>query len=641
MAGKGDRSRTAGFFKASLFILFIGGFFGGTEALLSLGEMKTTISYSPWLSIPYRFFIGASFYAQVFLALWLGIFVTAQLISRFSKTASIISIEKLALSTSIISALSLPGWVILNKWLPSFRSVESILGNLFFPLTALIFVFLIGRLFSKNNLNRKEKRKGGAFLFLFVEVIFLVVLVFSFNSGSLPGSAPSTGDTDKPNILLITIDTLRADHLSAYGYQGISTPNMDRIGKEGVLFENAISPTSWTLPALSTLMTGVPEQVHGMNRHDVALDPAFETLAEVLKREGYLTTAVVTNEFVNHPYGLDKGFDLYLFSRDALAYHPFSGLFLFDFLFAWRNERHSCRVMTDRAIEVLNKSKDRRFFMWIHYIDPHTPYGAWYINRFPKYDSGYAGSMGKEFNDIDGIDKGTLKLSDEDKKHILALYDAEIMYVDDHIGRLFGAMDDLGLMENTAIILSSDHGEEFWDHGGVVHGRKLYKESVHVPLMIRYPKMFLPGKRVTSTTGIENIPLTICDIAGVDCPDNYIGSSLVSWSEKTSEPGMTFVSLDKLNPDGKAFLALGLYSDHAVYLNHISPEGGESLFDPITGRLITKDEDIDFDKYRLDVDNYIQKYLNIKAGIKFKNEGGKIILTPDMTDALKGLGYVN
>jgi len=624
--------------------LIFGFLFGSIEAICSLGEMKTTISESPFVTVSYRVFLGGAFYAQSFLLCWIAILIFYFIFTLFITSLKKISLLVLAVFSSIITAVAAPLWVMLNKWLPSFKSVESLAGNSIFAITILGIVIFLAAVFSNKNETEHRKSVFPLLLFCAFETCFLLALFFASNSIAL--DEPGRMDVKKPNILLITVDTLRADHLSVYDYKKISTPNIDRIGKEGIKFDRAMAPTSWTLPTLATLMTGVPQELHGMNRYDVTLDPVFTTLAQTLKGRGYQTAAVVTNEFINHPYGLDRGFDNYLFSRDPGAYHPFSGLFLFDFLFSWRNERHSARVMTDNAMKVLDKIHDRSFFMWIHYIDPHTPYGAWYINRFPEYDSGYKGSLGNEFDDIVGIDSGKLSLNEKDKEHILALYDAEIMYVDFHIGRLFNKLENLGILDDTLIILTSDHGEEFWEHGGVIHGRNLYRESVHVPLMMRYPNEIKAGRRVGDVVGISDLPVTICDFAKVRPPHTMMGKSLFDIFSDMENRAPVFVSLDKITENNETFVANGLYSNRITYLNHMVPNIGQQVFDPSYDYFQTQEftgsaREQEIEESAKVVATIIDNLFKAKSETNFVNKDKKIILTPRMTEALKSLGYIN
>ena len=619
--------------------MVVGALFGISDAAISLHQMKTIRFESILPSVLYRLLIGGALYSQIFLATWLGSFLPKIFLGLKIQKAHNAHVVTWALVSSVITAFCLPLLVRLNQLLPSIRSPESLMTNAAVAIGAVAFLIITGMWLSKFNWKFKKLYAVSLPAIIFLEVLFVITLATLSNEPSISSAAHKKPDLKNPNIILITIDTLRADHLSSYGYKGIKTPAMDRLAEKGVVFENAISTTSWTLPTFATLFTGVHQEVHGLNRHDVRLAPAFETVPESLQKAGYYTAAVVTNEFLNHPYNLDQGFDTYVFSSDAAAYHPLSGLMIYDFIFARKNERHNAENMTTRAISLLEKVNQRPFFFWIHYIDPHTPYGAWYLDRFPNYDKNYAGDLGTEINDLDGR-----PFSEEDKRHILAMYDAEIMYTDSQIDRLLRAIDKLNLRNNTAVILTSDHGEEFWDHGDVLHGRTLYRESIHVPLIIRYPEKIPEKKKVKPLATLLDLAPTILDFAGITAPTVYQGSSLLRYFNRDVLP-KAFVSLDKLTPDKKRYDSLGVYDASHAYLKWNHPARGEELFDMQTDFFQKNDVFGDFENlakmYRHSLAEQVGQCAVIKGQMGLKEEGSRIELTPGMRDALRGLGYIN
>lgn len=625
--------------------LGLGGLYGAVEALQSLDQMKTTAFASGVASVLYRMILGAAFFAQVFVLSNLGASVIAIVLGSVSKGFRKTTHLAWALAASIVTGFFLPLGVIVNQLLPSIKSIESLLGNVLLLIAGLAaFVFLARALpIGPRDNNPATVRRVAIAIVL--EAFFLTLL---FTASNLPAiqkqTVQSPPDKTPPNIVLISIDTLRADHLSCYGYEGIRTTHIDRIARQGALFERALSPTSWTLPALATLLTGTQPDVHGMIRHDIGLPSGLETLPESLKKAGYTTMAVVTNEFLNHPYRLDRGFDGYVFSRDPEAYHPFAGLFLFDFFFTRINERHSAQSMTRRAIAMMRKNLNEPFFLWIHYIDPHSPYGAWYIDRMPAYDRGYNGPLGREFRAFAALDDGTLQPSQADKKHIQALYDAEILYVDRQIGRLWRSLEELAILDRTVLILTSDHGEEFWDHGDILHGRTLYRESIHVPLLIRYPGVIPPGLRVPGLTGLIQVPPAICEMAGVRPPETHQAVSLLDrWQANGTDP--IFVSLDKLPPVGKAFESRGVYGAEANYLQWKVPPRGEQLFFTPTDWLqmqpVDRPDADRIESLRGLLDEKQKANDALRAHLGLHRDENKISLTPQMRSALKGLGYLN
>src|SRR5947209_6656316 len=265
-------------------------------------------------------------------------------------------------------------------------------------------------------------------------------------------TSAQTPEKPAPNIVLITIDTLRADHLGCYGYRQIKTPNIDGLAADGVLFRSAFTTVPVTLPSHSAMLTGTYPMLSGM--HDFSankLSPQQPTLATVLKQSGYATGAVVAAAVLDHRFGLNQGFDFYYDHFD------FSRL---DEANLDEMERPG-NLVADQVLEWLGKNSRKKFFLWMHLYDPHFPY------RPPEpYAHEYATHP----------------------------YDGEIAFADEQVGRLLQFLKDQGLYQNTIIVLSGDHGESLGEHGERTHGFFIYNATMHVPLMIH-----LPGKSSAST----------------------------------------------------------------------------------------------------------------------------------------------
>jgi arylsulfatase A-like enzyme len=340
------------------------------------------------------------------------------------------------------------------------------------------------------------------------------------------------GKLGKPNLLLITIDTLRADRLSCYGYERISTPGMDKLATEGVLFENAQVQSPWTLSSLASILTSTYPSVNGVLTGYNRLDDARETLPEVLKRDGYVTQAFVTNGWLETNFGLNQGFDGYYHPDDYFAIHRFRGM-------TWERiarrilkdriepaNRHRAEHLSDKAIQWLRNHQDRSFFLWLHYIDPHDPYAP-PAPYDALWDADYQGRWKEATGVIFNLRIGQ-QLTRAEMRHIEALYDGEVAYCDEHVGRVLNELDQLGLTENTLVVLSSDHGEEFWDHGGVMHGHTLYEECLNVPLLMRFPGRLPRGIRVQNRVRLLDVVPTVCDLLNVEPPSEAQGTSLLS-----------------------------------------------------------------------------------------------------------------
>jgi arylsulfatase A-like enzyme/cytochrome c-type biogenesis protein CcmH/NrfG len=305
-------------------------------------------------------------------------------------------------------------------------------------------------------------------------VILAAVLIPGLVSYFLIGRGPARfrGATGDASVLLITIDTLRADHLGAYGYRDIRTPVIDTLADEGVVFENAITPAIMTLPSHASILTGTWPPTHGIRDNgDYRLSPNALTLAEVLRARGLRTGAVIGSFVLDSMFGLDQGFESYDDTLPARA--PNQTFFA---------ERPADAV-TDAALRYLDSVRQGRFFLWVHYFDPHHPYTAPAIWReqYPK--------------------RG---------------YDAEIAYVDSEIGRLLAGMKEMGIRGRTLIVLVGDHGEGLGDHGEESHGVLPYEEETRVPLIFSFPPHLPAGRRVKGVVRTVDIMPTILELVRID-----------------------------------------------------------------------------------------------------------------------------
>jgi arylsulfatase A-like enzyme len=315
-----------------------------------------------------------------------------------------------------------------------------------------------------------------------------------------------------PNVILITIDTLRADHLGSYGYGRNTSPEIDKLAREGILFENAYSQAPWTYPSVSSIHTSLyPSQI-GQFSSVLVLNESLLTLAEYMKNNFYETIAVVSNTYVSKGWGFSQGFDT--FNQEYLS-NPGDV---------------TSRLVTDKAVGYLKKYGDKPFFLWIHYMDPH----AIYIHH-PEY-----GYRDEKLNEIQGdliesnLNKIKETLSPSAIQYVIDTYDEEISFMDDNVGRLIDSIKELGLDKNTVIILTADHGEEFKERAGFGHASSLYNELIHVPLIIYDPsEKTSGGKRVIKNVEVRNIAKTITDSCRLeDSP--FGGKSLIRIAEDGS-----------------------------------------------------------------------------------------------------------
>lgn len=301
----------------------------------------------------------------------------------------------------------------------------------------------------------------------------------------------SDGSEPRPNLLLIAVDTLRADHLGAYGYKRQTSPHIDRFFESAVTFDDAHSSSSWTLPAFASLMTSYYSSTHGCWQFSSRLDDSFVTLAEILRDAGYSTVGVVSHVFLHANHGLAQGFVLY---DESESQDPISS-----------------PAVTARALAALERlseaGTEAPWFLFVHYFDPHTKYQA---------HEGISPSWGTEPVD---------------------LYDGEIAFVDRQLGRLLKRAAELA--PNTIVAFVSDHGEEFRDHQWTQHGHSLYAEVERVPLAIRAPT-FDP-RRVPDPVSLVDFLPTVLELLGLPARETPIaGRSLVNLmkGESALTPGI-------------------------------------------------------------------------------------------------------
>lgn len=328
------------------------------------------------------------------------------------------------------------------------------------------------------------------------------------------------------NIVLIGVDTLRRDHVGCYGCTRPTTPNIDRLAGEGVLFENAVSQSPWTLPSFATVFTSLYPSQHGAGlvgagtpHFGSSMRTAFPSLAMMLLREGYTTGAIINGPALSSEYGVCRGFEFYDGVKDWKA-------------------RPADRVTRD-AIEWIDEHKHRPFFLFVHYFDPHVPYEppAPYSEMF---DPGYSGRIGSGF-DRETYAQACRYLSrsgdagaEADWDHLRALYDGEIAFTDQAVGMLLQGLRARGLRENTLVVFLSDHGEEFFDHGGFEHGHTLYDELLKVPLIFSLPGTVPENVRVGTQVRLLDVMPTVLDLLGIRSYPHFEGVSLkeLMWGEE-------------------------------------------------------------------------------------------------------------
>lgn len=326
------------------------------------------------------------------------------------------------------------------------------------------------------------------------------------------GLMGSCGESDRPlNVILIGVDTLRPDHLGCYGYPRNTSPNIDELAGEGVLCENVVSQCPWTTPSFGTVFTSLYPTQHGAGSLEECLRSESTTLAEILQAKGYATCALVSNPALSPQFGLDRGFEIY-----DIDYH---------------SEGRTADEVTGLVLNWLDGNSGRPFFIFAHYFDPHLSYAppAPFDTLFdPDYGGTLGNSFGKGvFPNIKANNYEALRsLTPADWNHLISLYDGEIAYMDRSLGVLFRGLKDRKLWASTLIVFLSDHGEEFWEHGGFGHGHTLFNELIRVPLIFSLPATLPSGKRLAPQVRLLDVAPTILDLLDADPVSRFEGVSL-------------------------------------------------------------------------------------------------------------------
>jgi arylsulfatase A-like enzyme len=403
------------------------------------------------------------------------------------------------------------------------------------------------------------------FISVFLFVLFYIIVSLLFLN-SLPSTQkkplPSTPTESKviERIIFITIDALRTDYLSCYSDSPVLTPHIDQIAEDAVLFKNAFTTAPWTLPSFATIMTGMPTLVHGATLSNTYLPDTLKTIAEWLYESGYETVGIGDNPFLNEHFRMHQGFSYYNFFPNP-AYdsgYSLGAKIIYHKLFRdFFQSEATTTDLTDLSIQAIDKVKDKPLFFWLHYFDPHLPYAP-PVQYLPKTIP--TPSIGSGFSDLRGIRSGDLQLDQEEREWIQYLYGQEIRYVDDEFGRLIQWLKKEDLYEDALIIISSDHGEEFWDHGGFEHGHTLYNELLRVPLLIKLPSSFRAPVHtiIEENVSMQQILPTILELCQIEILDkekyNYEPSLSTHWEI----PG-------KVDKSGPPIISTGLlYYDHKI-----------------------------------------------------------------------------
>ena len=445
--------------------------------------------------------------------------------------------------------------------------------------------------------------KAGTFARFFLGLVLVVVAGaawFLLRAGRCPENVRY--------VLLISIDTCRADYLSCYGYPGKTTPNIDAVAGEGILFENVISPVPITLPAHSSMLTGTIPPYHGVHdNYDYRLGSSNVTLAETLHEHDYQTAAIIGAFVMDSEFGLDQGFDTYndRFDEETEA--------------ASISERRGGEV-SRYALQWLEEHHNEPFFLFLHYFDPHV------------------------FYDPPEPFKSKCKMNDPS-----SFYAGEISYTDYCIGQVIAKLKQLGLYDSTLIIITSDHGEMLGEHGEFNHSYFIYQSAIKVPLIFKLPGQH-KSRKVKELIGIIDIVPTVCSLLGIELPSQVQGQDLSCYflRRKTSDKGgphpakspqngnQRYVYCESFGPTiYKANSLLGVVTEQWKYIQTTRPELYDLVKDP--------DEIHNLVKQQPEQGQVLQGHLKqiLEESVNMVKSESNLELDEQSRQRLESLGYVS
>ncbi|MGA1840536.1 MAG: sulfatase [bacterium] len=317
----------------------------------------------------------------------------------------------------------------------------------------------------------------------------------------------------RPNIVIILIDALRKDHLGCYGYHRETSPNIDAFAGNAVKFMDTVSTCSWTSPSIASLFTCLYVSSHGLKTHSQKstdiLDLKFETLAEALKKNGYTTSAFIANRWIREEFNYNQGFD---------SFEQVGG----DI------PRPSGALVREKVTKWLQDKPKGPFFLYIHFMDVHGPY----LPPYP-YNTFFKSEKTRDLSPQEYMKLRYLKIEGQmDLNFYISQYDGGIRYCDYHVGKIIQYLKENGLFDDTIIIITSDHGEAFFEHGECDHGFTLYNEEIEVPLLMRFPHSMDLEINTHIKPLLIDIGVTLLDIIGAQFPYEVDGLSLVSQGKK-------------------------------------------------------------------------------------------------------------
>jgi arylsulfatase len=428
------------------------------------------------------------------------------------------------------------------------------------------------------------------------------------------------------NVILISLDCVRADHLGAYGYERSTStsPRLDELAREAVVFERATAVSSFTHPTHMSMLTGLPPSIHGVSRWRKP-DSSVAYLPEILSQAGYRTNGIVSGPLLSQSFGFERGFHVY---------HAF-------------HDETRAPELAKAALEMLRRGRGQPQFLFLHFFDAHWPYwpGDELNTLFGPLSGDTSGLLNKVRNQIPPE-------SDQDVQHMMDLYDAEIVYLDREVGRLLDELKKAGMYESSLIIVTADHGEAFLEHGFWEHGQTLYQEMVHVPLLVKWPGKPAP-LRVEGLVSQTDIFPTILEAAGIERAGTaYAGVSLPRFNERRDSTGRDVVlelTWDPL-PERPARMLVALRSEYTKYIAsfeaptvdalYSAPVAGEELYNLSDDPGETKNAASSAPEIVAASRRKVLAYLGYARELRATRAGQEVEMDEELRKRLEILGYI-
>ena len=513
-----------------------------------------------------------------------------------------------------------------DLWLEKGLYLSAFVGA---SLILLLIVSLPWKTLREND--RMFPRLSKALLVLFSALTVLIIVLLLLPA---PPRPPRREDSKAPNLLFILVDALRRDHLGAYGYPENVSPTVDRLAREGAFFTTVVSAAPHTVTSMPSIMTSQFPCIHGVDmrgEYEKEIPAGLETLAEMLSRRGYMTAAFVANPYIQIT-GLDRGFqefhDLALLKTLIITGSKFylrcmriwGRYFNYELMYPIGGR------LNRRVISWLGERSSEPFFLFVHYMDVHNPYIP------PRgFSEGLGDVIEGYFDAWEGIKRGETEKREERLDLLKRLYDREILYMDSNLKEVLAALDELGMRDNTLIVLAADHGDEFYEHGDLGHNQTLYDEVLLVPLIFNMPgRIEATGAIGGQFTTMDLLP-TALSILGLPVPSGLAGVSLypfnTGWSTRTEERVLYSESRDYISARMEGWKLI-----------RAKDSGREELYDlkndPLETVNVRRDKPDMADKLGKALNNYRA----MKKQRQFEPRPAKV--TDEAREQLEALGYI-